>query len=158
MTDRPGENEALYSKVDEAWKKGVADGTIAADKTFYGLTNAQFEAAIQPSIDARTKLAAAELDVTNWTDKRTDADVNSVAVSHGVVNAVKGDPAFGENSSLYGEMGYVRASAKASGLTRKNAAQAKVEKAAAKAVAQAAKAMAKADTAAARAAAAKVAA
>jgi hypothetical protein len=36
-----------------------------------------------------------------------------------VVNGVKGDPAFGEDSDLYETMGYVRKSERKSGLTRK---------------------------------------
>ena len=36
-----------------------------------------------------------------------------------VVSAVKGDPAHGEDSDLYQTMGYVRKSARKTGLTRK---------------------------------------
>lgn len=36
-----------------------------------------------------------------------------------VVNGVRGDKDFGEDSALYGTMGYVRKSERASGLTRK---------------------------------------
>jgi hypothetical protein len=36
-----------------------------------------------------------------------------------VVNAVKGDPKFGDDSDLYDAMGYVRKSARQSGLSRK---------------------------------------
>ena len=46
-----------------------------------------------------------------------------------VVNGVKGDPNFGDDSDLYDSMGYVRKSDRQSGLTRKkNAAQSAAKK------------------------------
>jgi hypothetical protein len=39
-----------------------------------------------------------------------------------VVNGVKGDPNYGDDSDLYDAMGYVRKSAKKSGLTKKSKA------------------------------------
>jgi hypothetical protein len=41
-----------------------------------------------------------------------------------IVNAVKGEPNYGDDSDLYAGMGYVRKSARASGLSRKKAAPA----------------------------------
>jgi hypothetical protein len=50
--------------------------------------------------------------------RRGNADVVSNAVTLDVVNSIKGDPNFGENSALYAALGYVRKDDRASGLKR----------------------------------------
>ena len=49
---------------------------------------------------------------------RDNADVVSEEIANNVVNSVKGDPAFGENSALYASFGYIRKDDRKSGLTR----------------------------------------
>jgi hypothetical protein len=61
---------------------------------------------------------------TSAQDARDPADAATAQVNQLVVNAVKGDPAHGEDSDLYQTMGYVRKSARKTGLTRKNSAPA----------------------------------
>jgi hypothetical protein len=50
--------------------------------------------------------------------ERANADALSDEIIANVVNSVKGDPAFGENSALYASFGYVRKDDRKSGLTR----------------------------------------
>ena len=60
----------------------------------------------------RTQITATEV-------ARAKADVVTNPLNQQVVDSVKGDPAYGEDSDLYAAMGYVRKSARKSGLTRK---------------------------------------
>jgi hypothetical protein len=53
-------------------------------------------------------------------DNRDAADTVTSAMNQMVVNGVKGDPNYGDDSDLYDAMGYVRKSAKKSGLTKKS--------------------------------------
>src|SRR5690349_8733769 len=103
-------------QVTNAWE------SLAADKSFAGITLAQFKAAVQPALDAQGKVVAFR---NSLVDART-ALVDSSRDGHGmallIVNGVKGDPAHGEDSSLYAAMGYVRKSDRRSGLTRKTQA------------------------------------
>ena len=51
---------------------------------------------------------------------RDHADIVTANPTQLVVNAVKGDPDFGDDSDLHDAMGYVRRSDRASGLSRKS--------------------------------------
>ncbi|HEY1771504.1 MAG TPA: hypothetical protein VGG02_14730 [Chthoniobacterales bacterium] len=112
----PKNPEAFKNKLDkvvEAWDDK------AATTSFGGMTLTQFKFNVQPSYDARNKIADGEQMVEDGTNEREDADAISNPNLLLVVNGVKGDPAFGENSDLYEEMGYVRKSERKTGLTRK---------------------------------------
>ena len=93
--------------------------TLAASKSFGGLTLAQFKAAVQPSFDLREELHALEMQVEATQVARDTADAESLRTIERVVNGVIGDPTAGPDSDLYEAMGYVRKSARKSGLTRK---------------------------------------
>jgi hypothetical protein len=108
----PKQSEAKITTVLSAWE------TLRPTKTFAGLTLAQFKTAVQPSIDARTAITALDHQLVAAQDQRDDADIDSVATVLLVVNAVKGDPAEGEDGELYEAMGYVRKSERRSGLSR----------------------------------------
>ena len=110
------------SKIINAWQ------TLAPDATFAGMTLAQFTAKVQPTFDTRTAIGKLEAQTTSAHDARDAADTVTTQVNQLVVNAVKGDPAHGEDSDLYEAMGYVRKSARKSGLTRKKAAVATAAK------------------------------
>ena len=106
------------NKVITAWE------TLAPTATFGGMTLDQFKAKVQPVFDQQDKLSGLD---SEFTDTRTQQEIaaqegNASALL--VVNGVKGDPAFGEDSALYAAMGYVRKSARKSGLTRKAQPQA----------------------------------
>ena len=93
------------------------------------MTLAQYKTKVPPSFDARAKIAALEDQLTSAQDARDSADAVTNDTNQKVVNGVKGDPNYGDDSDLYDAMGYVRKSERASGLSRKaSAAQAAAKK------------------------------
>jgi hypothetical protein len=94
--------------------------TLAPAASFGGMTLTQYKAKVQPTFDTRAAITTIETQRTSALDAREDADKVTGPTNLLVVNAVKGDPAHGEDSDLYEAMGYVRKSARKSGLTRKN--------------------------------------
>ena len=100
-------------KVIDAWT------TVRPDKSFAGMTLDQFKATIKPSLDLRDKDTTLRNGLKDVRTQRPLVDAGSMDNTLLVVNAVKGDPAEGENGSLYATMGYVPKYAKRSGLTRK---------------------------------------
>jgi hypothetical protein len=99
-------------------------GELAPAATFAGMTLAQFKAAVQPSFDARAQIVKLETDLKAAQDARDQADVTTSDKNDKVVKAVVADVNYGDDSALYESMGYVRKSARASGLTRKSKAAA----------------------------------
>jgi hypothetical protein len=114
------------TKIINAWN------TLAPGATFANLTLAQYKAKVQPTFDTRTNIATLEAQITSAHDARDTADTTTVQTNQLVVNAVKGDPAHGEDSDLYQTMGYIRKSARKTGLTRKSTAVAQAAAAAVK--------------------------
>jgi len=96
--------------------------TLAPTASFGGMTLAQYKTKVQPSFDTRTQLDTLDAQVTAATDTRDNADGVTLRTNQLVVNAVKGDPNYGDDSELYDAMGYTRRSERASGLTRAKAA------------------------------------
>ena len=92
--------------------------TLAPDKTFGGMTLAQFEAALAPSKAARQRIKDLDDQRTQATTDRDAADEVSNAKMKQVVNGVLADPDFGPDSALYAAFGYTRESDQKSGLTR----------------------------------------
>ena len=90
----------------------------AADASFSGLTLAQFKTKVKPSLDARAVIEDLDRQLDGARVDRKNADVTSVEVAANVVNSVKGDNNFGENSALYASFGYIRKDDRKSGLTR----------------------------------------
>jgi hypothetical protein len=99
----------------------VAWRQIAPAANFGGMTLADFESAVAPSIEARNKVAELEAELSAALGRRALSDLVTNDKLKLVVNAVKGSPAHGENSELYRAMGYIPAAERASGLTRKTA-------------------------------------
>jgi hypothetical protein len=93
--------------------------TLAPDKSFGGMTLAQFKAAVKPSFDARDELTALENQVQSKQIARDNADAESLRLLQLVVNGVVGDPEEGPDSDLYDSFGYTRKSERKTGLTRK---------------------------------------
>lgn len=116
MAINPSATQSKLDSVTKAWEE------LAADKTFGGMTLAQFKAACKPSLDARDELARLDAQLTQWQNRRDDADAATSDTIQKVVKGVMGDPAFGEDSDLYEAMGYVRKSERKSGLTKKKTA------------------------------------
>ena len=90
----------------------------APDASFSGLSLAQFKQKIKPSLDARASIDELNLKLKISRAERENADAVSVEIANAVVNAVKGDANFGENSALYASFGYIRKADRKSGLTR----------------------------------------
>ena len=92
---------------------------LAPDKSFGGMTLAQFKTKVKPSFDKRGAITTLENQMTQALDDRDDADGESAAAQQLVVKGVVGDPAYGDDCDLYEAMGYTRKSERKSGLTRK---------------------------------------
>ena len=123
MAQAPKIIEDATHQIINAWQ------TLAPNASFAGLTLAQYQAKVQPSFDARAKIVALEDQLTSAQDARDNADAVTGDTNQKVVNGVKGDPNFGDDSDLYDAMGYVRKSDRASGLSRKGStAQAAAKK------------------------------
>lgn len=105
-------SEKLH-KLTAAWED------LAANMTFAGMTLPEFQMKAKPSLDARDAVQTAEMQMVAGLTQRQRADVESLRQAQLVVNSIKGDPAFGEDSALYQAAGYIRRSERQSGLTRK---------------------------------------
>lgn len=101
------------NKLVQAWQE------LAPDKTFGGMTLAEFKTKVQPSLDARASITDAATKMTDATTRRQMSDVDAQQLMQLVVNSIKGDPTVGDDSALYEAMGYVRKSERKSGLSRK---------------------------------------
>jgi len=105
--------EEKILQVLNAWKD------LTPDKSYGGLTLAQFEARFQPSFDTRRQAAQIENQLGEAIDLRADADEVSLDTIQLIVNGVVGDPTEGPDSPVYERMGYKRKSERKTGLTRK---------------------------------------
>lgn len=97
--------------------------TLRPEKSFAGLTVAQFKQIVQPSYDTRASIASLEAQMTSEYNKRNDADEKAMLVLNRIVSGVKADPEEGDNSDLYKAMGYTRRSERSSGLHRSKVAE-----------------------------------
>ena len=91
----------------------------APDKSFGGMTLAEFKVKVKPSFDARESIEAAKSQWKDGQNRLANSDVETLRLTQRVVNAIKGDPDMGDDSSLYEAAGYVRRSERKSGLGRK---------------------------------------
>jgi hypothetical protein len=90
----------------------------APNATFAGKTLPQIKQAVKPSLDARAQITDLEQQTATARVDRNNADPVSLELVQQVVNSIKGDPNYGENSALYAAIGYVRKDDRKSGLTR----------------------------------------
>lgn len=114
MPRNPKSNEEKMDKMVNGWE------TLAPDKTFGGMTLAQFKAIVAPSKAARARIASLEDQVTEAKADREQADEVFLEKAQLAVNGVLADPDFGPNSALYESFGYTPDRDRESGLTRKN--------------------------------------
>jgi hypothetical protein len=105
--------EEKIERMLNAWR------TLAPDKAFAGMTRAQFEAAAAPSTAARQKIDALEAQLAEAYAERDRADEAFETKSKQVVAGVLADPTEGDDSALYGALGYTRSSEQKTGLTRR---------------------------------------
>src|SRR5262245_52509606 len=109
----------LFTRVTEvmgAWEK------MRPDKPFFGLTLDGFKQAAKPFLDARAEIERLEKQTAHAVAKRDAAAAIFVEILQGVVLAVKGDPAEGQNGELIGAMGYVPKNQRSTGLVRQRKA------------------------------------
>src|SRR5437868_15354298 len=108
----PKEAEQKMEQVLNAWR------TLAAEKSFGGMTLKEFEAFVATS-RAKRQLVA---DLNNQLAEAITARDQSDDVVEGkiklVVAGVQADPDLGPNSALYQEMGYTREADRKPGLHR----------------------------------------
>ena len=93
--------------------------TLAPDKTFGGMTLAQYEALVTRSRTARQHIEDLDDQRAQAVTERDAADDAVTDKSKLVVAGVLADPDFGPDSALYEAFGYTRESEYKSGLTRK---------------------------------------
>jgi hypothetical protein len=93
--------------------------TLAPDKSFGGMTLAQFKAKVQPSFDTREELQVLDSQIQSKQIERDAADTESLRLFQLALNGVVGDPEEGPDSDLYEAFGYTRKSQRKTGLTRK---------------------------------------
>lgn len=101
------------SRMNDAWTEG------APAVEFNGIKQADFAADIAAAAAADAEIADLEAQLQM---KRDERDAKYAALNQKrskVGQGVAGDPAYGDDSPLYGAMGFVRKSDRASGLTRK---------------------------------------
>jgi hypothetical protein len=101
------------TRFEQVWEE------FAADTSFGGMTLSEFTEAVKPSFDERTNLQLLDVQRAAAFHRRDDADALSKEKMELVVNAVRGNPAFGPDSPLYRALGFTPKSERRSGLTRK---------------------------------------
>lgn len=109
--------EEKLGRVLNSWR------TLTPEKTYGGMTPAQFETAIAPSMQARTELEELDDKITEALARRDAADIVSLAKMQLVVAGVIADPTEGPDSALYKAFGYTPKSERKTGLTRKRNGQ-----------------------------------
>jgi hypothetical protein len=107
--------EERLNRITAAWEEQ------APTAKFADMTLAEFKEATKASTDHRKTVKECEDGTTVARVSRNNADEVSNDLADQVVNSVKGNPKFGENSPLYRAFGYVLKSERSSGLTRKSA-------------------------------------
>lgn len=113
MPNNPKSNEQKMNTMLNAWE------TLAAAKSFGGMTLDQFKAVAAPAQTARARIADLEDQMTQALNDRDTGDAAFLAKAQLVINGVLADPTEGADSSLYEAMGYTRKSERKSGLTRR---------------------------------------
>ena len=109
----PKDIEEKIERMINAWR------TLAPDKTFGGMTLAQFEAVATPSLAVRRKIEELDNQRAQQIAARDAADDAFNVKAQLVVAGVLADPTEGPDSPLYGAFGYTRKSEIKSGLTRR---------------------------------------
>jgi len=92
--------------------------TVCPERSFFGLTLAEFSAGVQPSLDVRAALETVDGQQQALLARRHNVDDASMYLVQGIINAIKGDPTQGEDGELYGALGYVRKSMRIGGRSR----------------------------------------
>ncbi|CAN5469648.1 hypothetical protein BH10ACI1_BH10ACI1_07530 [soil metagenome] len=113
MKMNPAKRMEKMNKILQAWRD------LAPNERFAGMTIAEFETEINKSVTFRLDLTELENQITAKTQERDMTDETNWDLSQFVVDSVKGNRSFGQNSGLYEAMGYITKSERKSGLTKK---------------------------------------
>ena len=113
MPKSPKTLEERMERMLNAWR------TLAPNKSFGGMTLAQFEAFVAPAKAARALIEDLEDQRTQAIAQREQADEVFALKAQQVVNGVLADPTEGPDSPVYESFGYTRKSERKSGLTRR---------------------------------------
>jgi hypothetical protein len=108
----PKDIEEKMQRMLHAWQ------TIAPEKSFGGMTVAQFEAIITPALDERQHIAELNAQLIQATARRDQFDANFNAKAKQAVAGVVADPDFGPDSALYEAWGYTPDRDRKTGLHR----------------------------------------
>ena len=110
------DNKEIREKVNvmnDAWFEA------AKSTTFSGIAQGDFQTSIEAAAAKDAVIADLEAQLKIERDERDDLYKALDQERSRIGLAVAGDPNFGNDSPLYGAMGFVRKSERASGLTRK---------------------------------------
>ena len=113
--------ERRVEQAVEAWER------MCPEQPFNETTLEQFKKDLQPYRDAKAKFVAADAQWDAARLERNAAYGKALEITKELVSSVKGHRKYGENSSLYHAMGYVPASERSSGLTRRREAETQKE-------------------------------
>ena len=113
MPNSPKETLARLTQILNAWEQ------MAPTKSFGGMDLIQFRALVDACIAARDRLEDLEDQFVEAMAQRGTADETALEAGQRIVSGVRADPTEGDDSPLIEGMGYTRASARRSGLTRK---------------------------------------
>lgn len=111
-------NKRIGERADEingGWKQDA----VAKDVRFMNIAQEQYQAAIDECDAEDARVAEIEARLRDVKDGRDDKYRNLNTMSVKVREGVEGSPDYGDDSPLYGSMGFKRKSERASGLTRK---------------------------------------
>ncbi len=100
-------------KILNAWRD------LAPTASFGGMTLTEFETEINKSVNVRQEITDLENQIINKTQERDAIDATNWELAQFVVDSVKGNRDYGQDSGLYEAMGYVTKSERKSGLTHK---------------------------------------
>jgi hypothetical protein len=110
------------SKIDErrdlfvsAWRQ------LAVTESFAGMTLEQFITATENAMTVRENLVDVKALLSSLVGERKTADAALRETLSLVINAVRGNPQFGQNSSLYRAMGFTPTGERATGKTNRTA-------------------------------------
>lgn len=109
----PKDFEEKMERMLNAWR------ALAPEKTFGGMTLAQFEAVAAPAQAARRRIIELTEQLSKATAERDASDKAFAVKAQQVVAGVLADPTEGPDSALYQAFGYTRKSDRKSGLTRR---------------------------------------
>ena len=117
MKASPSEIERRVDQAVEAWERQCPQ------QPFGEVTLEQHKQELKDYYDLKEKFAAIDAQWDAIRLERNAAYQRALDSTKRLASSVKGHPRYGENSALYSAMGYVPASERSSGLTRRREAE-----------------------------------